>query len=105
MTAFPGRQVVVNASVDGTTWHPIGEMNSVDLSIGGNSLDVTKFGDADVERILGLRDTPWSLSGFYDPTDTNGQNVVIASLLNNSACYFQVLFNSGGTTGQKGFHQ
>lgn len=105
MTAFAGRQTVVNASVDGTTWHAIGELNSVEIAIGGNPIDVTQFGVSDVQRILGLRDTPWTLSGFYDPTDTNGQNVILSALLNNTALYLQVMFNPSGTSGQKGFHQ
>lgn len=105
MTAFAGRQTVVNVSTNGTTWTAVGELNSVEVAIGGASLDVTKFGDADVERILGLRDTPWTLSGFYDPTDTNGQNIIIAALLNNTTIYFEVLFNPTGTSGQKGFSQ
>jgi hypothetical protein len=57
-----------------------------------------------VERILGLRDTPWTLGGFYDPTDA-GQAIISNALLTNGPLYLQVLFNPGGTSGQKGFSQ
>ena len=105
MSQFMGRSITVSASTDGTTWHAIGEMDTAELSINGATIDVTKFGDNDIERVLGLRDANWSLSGRYDPTDTLGQVVVRSSLLNDTPCYLQFEFNPSGTSGNKGFHQ
>ena len=104
MTAFAGHIATVSASTNGSVWTAVGEMNSVEVAIGGTALDVTKFGDADVERILGLRDTPWTLGGFYDPTDA-GQAIISTALLTNGPLYLQVQFNPAGTSGQKGFSQ
>ena len=105
MAQLKGRKITVQVSPDDTAWSTLGEMNSADMSVAGNTLDVTKFGDDDVERILGLRDCSWSFSGFYDPTDTNGQVAAQSSLLNDTPLYVQVQFNPGGTSGQKGFKQ
>lgn len=105
MAQFTGRSITVKTGTDGVTWQAIGEMDTAELSINGATLDVTKFSDNDVERILGLRDANWSLSGRYDPTDTNGQVVIRSSLLNDTPVYLQFEFNPSGTAGQKGFHQ
>ena len=105
MAQFTGRATVVNVSVDNATWHPVGEVNSADMALSGATLDVTKLGDNVIERILGLVDCQWTLAGFYDPTDTNGQVAVRSSLLSNTPLYVQVLFNPGGSAGAKGFSQ
>jgi hypothetical protein len=105
MAQLKGSVIVVSASVDGSTWHPVGEMNSFDLGIGAAALDITKFGDQDIERIQGLRDTPWSIGGFYDPTDTTGQVVILNALLNATALYFKAIVNPTGSAGTQGFSQ
>jgi hypothetical protein len=102
---FAGRSITVKTGTDGTTWSAIGEMDTAELSINGATIDVTKFGDNDIERILGLRDANWSLSGRYDPTDTTGQVVLRSSLLNDTPVYLQFEFDPSGTSGNKGFHQ
>lgn len=105
MAQYPGRSITVKTGTDGTTWAAIGEMDTAELSINGATIDVTKFGDNDIERIMGLRDANWSLSGRYDPTDTTGQVVLRASLLNDTPVYLQFEFAPGATSGNKGFHQ
>lgn len=100
MAQLKGRSVVVKASTDGTVWNTVGEMNSADMSLAGNTIDVTKFGDDFIEKIQGLRDCSWQLDGFYDPTDTQGQVVIRSALLNDTACYIQFLFD-----GVAGFSQ
>jgi len=102
---YPGRSIQINASVDGSTWHPIGECDTAELSVNGATIDVTKFGDNDIERIIGLRDANWSLNGRYDPTDTTGQVVIRTALLNDSPLYLQFEFAPGASAGSKGFHQ
>lgn len=105
MAQLAGKVIVVSASTDGTTWHPVGEMNSFDLGIGAAALDVTKFGDSDIERIQGLKDTPWSIGGFFDPTDTNGQMVILGAIINGTALYFKAIVNPTGSAGSQGFSQ
>lgn len=105
MAQFKGRKIQVTVSPDDVTYSALGEMNSADMGLAGNTLDVTKFGDDDIERILGLRDCQWSFSGFYDPTDTLGQAAVQASLLSDTPLYVKVLFNPTGTAGTQGFKQ
>ena len=39
-------------------------------------LEITQFGDDYKKRIVGLKDSNVSLSGNYDPADTNGQLVL-----------------------------
>lgn len=36
-------------------------------------LEITQFGDTHKDRIAGLKDSSISISGNYDPADTNGQ--------------------------------
>lgn len=105
MTQFAGRKVVVDVGTDGATWNPVGELNQADMGLNGALLDVTKFGDDDIERALGLRDCQWTLSGFYDPTDSTGQKVIRDALLNNTALYVKIQFNPGGGAGLVGFSQ
>lgn len=39
-------------------------------------LEISQFGDSYRDRIVGLKDTNVTLSGNYDPDDTNGQDVL-----------------------------
>lgn len=105
MAVVKGRNVVVNVGTDGSTWNPIGELNSADMQLNGNTLDVTKFGDTFIEKVLGLRDCQWTLSGFADHTDTLGQNVVSTAFLTDGPLYIEILFDPSATSGQKGFSQ
>lgn len=41
-------------------------------------LDIPQFGDTHKNRMAGMLDTEHKTGGNYDPTDTNGQNVLIA---------------------------
>jgi predicted secreted protein len=58
-------------------------------------LEITAFGDEYKARMAGLKDTNLSLSGNYDPADTNGQ----MALEPGDYVWVQVLPN--GTTGKK----
>lgn len=42
-----------------------------------NILEITQLGDTHVKRMAGLQDTNLSLSGNYDPADTNGQLLLV----------------------------
>ena len=99
MAQLKGRSVVVKTSPDGTTFTAVGELNACDMGLAGATLDVTKFSDTFIEKIQGLRDCSWTLDGFYDPGDTSGQVAIRGALLNDTACYIEILFD--GTAGLK----
>jgi len=54
-------------------------------------LDITQFGDSYRDRILGLKDTGFTVSGNYDPADATGQGV----LNNPGAEVFIGIYHSG----------
>lgn len=52
----------------------VAELTNVSNSFTGETLDVTTFDSSCVrEFIAGLRSGTMDITGFYDPTDTNGQ--------------------------------
>lgn len=53
--------VKINA-VDDSSWQALCEL-----------LEITQFGDTYRNRMAGIKDTKISISGNYDPADTNGQ--------------------------------
>jgi predicted secreted protein len=99
MAIVAGKNTVVKVSVDGTTYYTVAETNEVERSFTVNNEDVSVFGDSFVDRASTLKDVTYSLSGFSDTTDTNGQLAIINSFLNSTPIYIQVLFN--GTNGYK----
>lgn len=99
MAVLAGKSVVVAASTNDSTYNTVGSMNDVTMSFSGDNQDTTVFGDAFIERIQGLKDVSWSLGGFYDPTDTNGQVAIRSAWLNDTAIYIRVFPN--GTAGFK----
>jgi len=52
----------------------VAELNNVALNNSADSLDITTF-DSSCKRefLAGLRSATIDISGFYDPSDTNGQ--------------------------------
>jgi len=72
MTGSTGAKI--NA-IDNSTWNQLCDL-----------LDIPQFGDEYKNRIGGLKDTEVSISGNYDPSDTNGQNVLVAG----DICYIGI---------------
>lgn len=97
--ALAGKSVVVAVSVDDVTYYTVAEMNDMSMSFSGDNIDVTVFGEDFINRIQGLKDGSYSLSGFYDPTDTNGQVAVRDAWLNDTTLYARIFPN--GTAGFK----
>ena len=56
-----------------TTGAKIKGVNSSTRNRLAEMLEITQFGDNYQKRMPGLKDTSVSLSGNYDPSDTNGQ--------------------------------
>lgn len=93
MSALAGRGVVVSVSTDGTVYNAVQELNSCDMSLAGNTLDVTQFGDAFIEKIQGIRDCSWTLDGFFAPLDTTGQVAIRSALVNDTALYVKIVWD------------
>lgn len=97
--ALAGKNVVVEISVDDTTYYAVAELNDMTMTFDGDNIDVTEFGDDFMNRIQGLKDGSYSLGGFYAPTDTNGQVAIRTAWLSDSPLYVKILPN--GTAGFK----
>lgn len=97
--ALKGKSVVIQASSDDTTYNTVAELNDATMSFSGDNIDITSFGDNFINRIQGLKDNTFSLAGFYDPSDTNGQVAIRDAWLNDTAMHLQFL--SDGTNGFK----
>jgi len=98
--AISGRNTVIKVSTDGTSFSPVAELNEGTATIEGDNQDVTRFGDAFVRRVLGLKDASYELSGFRDAEDTAGQEAILDALLNDTPLYVQFLGD-----GSVGFQQ
>lgn len=96
--ALKGKSVVVEVSTDDVTYSTVAEINDVDTPFEADNIDVTTFGDSYIERIQGLKDASWSLSGFYDPTDTNGQVAIRSAWAGDTTLYARVSYDGGVTT-------
>lgn len=95
--ALAGKGTVVNVSTDGSVFNQVLELNDASMTISGDNIDITEFGDDFINRIQGLKDGSYSLSGFRDATDTTGQEAVVDALLNDTQLHVQFLRD--GTTG------
>lgn len=98
--ALAAKATIVEVSVNDSTWNVVAEINDAGPSLSADNQDVTVFGDNWIDRIQGLKDGSWSLGGFYVPTDTNGQVVILNAFLNGTALYVRV-YPGGGTAGFK----
>lgn len=97
--ALKGTDLVAEASTNNTDFFQIGSLNDATISFSGDNLDITSFGASFISRIQGLKDNSFSLSGFYDPADSNGQVAIRTALINDSDLWIQ--FKSDGTNGFK----
>lgn len=98
--ALAGKNVVVEVSTNDTLYNAVKEINDMSISASGDNIDITEFGDDFINRLQGLKDCTFSLSGFYDPTDTTGQVVIQNAWLNDSILYVRIKPN-----GVAGFKQ
>lgn len=74
-------------------------MKSISMNQSGENLDVTTMTASYIARIQGLKDATYSLSGNWEPTDTNGQVAIRNAWLNDSELWVQIL--PDGSTGFK----
>lgn len=93
MSALAGRGVTVSVSTDGSVYNAVTELNDCDMSLAGNTIDVTQFGDTFIEKIQGIRDCSWTLDGFFAPADTNGQVAIRSALVNDTPLYVKIVWD------------
>jgi len=101
--ALAGKNVVVKWSPTAGgagVYTAISGIKSVNGSIDATNLDITSFTAAFLARIQGLKDGKYSLAGFYDSTDVNGQMAIQTALLTDVVGWFEMLYN-----GVNGFKQ
>lgn len=102
--AIAGKKLEVQVSTNGTTFTAVKELKEASISQSGNNQDVSTFDSDFVRRIQGLKDATYSLSGYYDPTDTAGQVAIRSAWLNDTALHVQIL-PTGATGASAGFKQ
>lgn len=64
---------VHTAQMTGSTGAKINGVNDTGYNKLCEILEITQFGDSYKRRMSGLKDSDVSISGNYDPVDTNGQ--------------------------------
>lgn len=63
----------------------VAELNNISNPFTADSLEVTNFDSLCLKEFInGLRSGTISISGFYDPTDTNGQVAMFTAFLNGT---------------------
>jgi predicted secreted protein len=99
MPALAGKGILVRVSTDDITYNTVAGINDASASIEGDNQDITAFSENYISRLQGLKDTSYSLSGYFDVADTTGQLVIRNALVTNTTLYFRFLYN--GTNGYK----
>lgn len=74
-------------------------IKSASMNSNGQLLDTTTMAASYVAQILGLKSGAFSISGVWEPTDTNGQVRIRNAWLNDAELWIQFLPN--GTDGFK----
>ena len=96
--AISGKSMTIKvATAAAGTYTNVAEIKEASMSQAGNNQDVSTFDNDWVLRLQGLKDATYSLSGFYNPTDANGQVAIRNAWLNDTPLFVQFLPN--GTAG------
>jgi predicted secreted protein len=88
--------VISVATTSGGSYSILDGISGFGMSRKGNSIDITLIGADYIERMAGLKDASYSLSGFYLPADT-GQGMIETSWMDRSDLFVKVL--PDGTNG------
>jgi len=103
-----GKHIVIEVSTDDTNYFPVNGLNNASMSASGEDVDITQFGDDHVNRVIGLRDNGYNLSGFLRLDEATGEPEPGQKMLEDHALglaptddlYLRILWN-----GTKGFKQ
>lgn len=100
--ALPGKSSLVKVSTTAGgagAYTTVADLNSATMSTNGGTIDITEFGDNYMQRIQGIKDGSFQISGFWAPADTNGQVAIRNALVNDGELWAQFL--PDGTNGFK----
>lgn len=95
--ALAGRKLRVNVSGDGAIFNEVLQLNEATMTSEADNQDVSAFGSDFIQRIQGLKDTSYSLNGFYAPENAEGQIAIREAWLHNTPLFLQFL--PDGATG------
>ncbi len=91
--ALPGKYALVQVGVSTASL-----INDATFAINGEIVDISAFGEQGFRRTLqNLIDADITISGFYDPDDTDGQVALRSAVLNQDSVNVSVL--PDGTSG------
>lgn len=97
--ALPGKNAKVKIGVN-----DVKGLNEATFTANGENIEVSTFdSDGWRERMQGLKDFTMSLTGYYDPTDTNGQVAIRTAWLNGDDVTVDYLVD--GTNGFSGAYK
>lgn len=77
----------------------VADIRSASMSNGATTHDITAMAASWISRIIGLLDGTYSLSGYWKPSDTNGQVAIRNAMINDTTLWIQFL--PDGTSGFK----
>lgn len=72
-------------------YNDVAGMKSISINQAGTNLDTSAMAASFNARLQGLKDATYSLSGNWEPTDTNGQVVIRNAWLNDTTLWIQIL--------------
>src|SRR3954464_9428923 len=94
MSATAGKKTVVKVSPTvggaGVYTTALG-IKTAAVELDGDMVDVSTMGPAFKDKIMGLKDSKWTLGGNYEPGDTTGQVALRSAWLNDTEAWIQVL--------------
>lgn len=97
MAKLAGYNSKILVSTDDVTYYEVAGMSEYSAPEVANTEECTSFGSGNVERKQLLNDNTYSMSGFRDLTDTNGQVAIRTAMRARSSLYVKVL--EDGTNG------
>jgi len=95
--AMKGKDMAIKVSTDGAAWNDVADIKEGSMNNAGNNIDISVIDNDYINRMQGLKDVTYSLSGFYNSSDTNGQTVIRTAWENASNLY--IGFLPDGTDG------
>lgn len=100
--ALAARNLVVRVgSSDTGPFNVVDDLKEASMSQSGNNQDVSTFGSQWIRRIQGLKDASYSLSGFYNAGDADGQVALRSAWLTDSPLFVQFLPDGGNGFAQQ----
>jgi len=99
--ALKGKNVNIEVSSDDTVYNIVADLNEASIGLEAENIEVTAFCSEFIQRIQGLKDNTFDLSGFYNPADTLGQILIRDSWLNDEDLYVRYIIDKNTGEGFK----